>query len=101
MLTYLNGIWKCRHFWMSLVRHDLRTRYRRSFLGIAWSLLHPLCMTAILCLVFHKLFHQSVTEYAPQVLAGLAGTGNWSASGMRRCAPFGVGYCAGLWKPAE
>lgn len=42
-----------------------------------------------------------VGRVAYQVLAGLAGTGNWSASGMRRCAPFGVGYSAGLWKPAE
>jgi len=72
MLTYLNSIWKCRHFWMSLVRHDLRTRYRRSLLGLGWSLLQPICMTTVLCLVFHKLFHMSVADYAPQLLAGLA-----------------------------
>lgn len=72
MLTYFDAIWKCRHFWFSLVKLDLRTRYRRSFLGIGWSLLHPICMTAILCLVFHRLFNQSIADYAPHVLAGLA-----------------------------
>lgn len=72
MVNYFTAIWKCRHFWLSLVRHDLRTRYRRSIIGIGWSLLQPVCMTAILCLVFHKLFNQSVADYAPQVLAGLA-----------------------------
>jgi ABC-type polysaccharide/polyol phosphate export permease len=72
MLTYFDAIWKCRHFWLSLVKLDLRTRYRRSFLGLGWSLLHPICMTAILCLVFHRIFKQSVADYAPHVLAGLA-----------------------------
>ena len=72
MLTYFDSIWRCRYFWMSLVKVDLRTRYRRSFLGMGWSLLHPVCMTAILCLVFHKLCHESIANYAPHVLAGLA-----------------------------
>jgi ABC-type polysaccharide/polyol phosphate export permease len=72
MLTYFDAIWKCRHFWLSLVKLDLRTRYRRSFLGLGWSLLHPICMTVILCLVFHRLFNQSIADYAPHVLAGLA-----------------------------
>jgi len=71
MLSYFTAIWKARHFWFSLVRLDLRTRYRRSFLGIGWSLLHPLAMTTILCVVFHKLFKQSVIDYAPHLLAGL------------------------------
>jgi lipopolysaccharide transport system permease protein len=72
MLTYFGSIWKCRHFWLSLVKLDLRTRYRRSLLGMGWSLLHPVCMTAVMCLVFHKLFHQSVADFAPHILAGLA-----------------------------
>lgn len=72
MVTYFGSIWKCRHFWMSLVKLDLRTRYRRSALGIGWSLLHPICMTTIMCVVFHSLFHQSVVEYAPYLLSGLA-----------------------------
>ncbi len=72
MISYCQSIWRFRHFWLSLVKLDLRTRYRRSVLGIGWSLLHPVCMTAILCIVFHKLFHLSLVDYAPHVLAGLA-----------------------------
>jgi ABC-type polysaccharide/polyol phosphate export permease len=55
-----------------LVRLDLRTRYRRSVLGMGWSLLHPIAMTAILCTVFHKVFHANIREYGPFLLAGLA-----------------------------
>ena len=72
MSSYLQGIWRCRYFWLSLVRLDLRRRYRRSVLGIGWSLLNPLAMTAILCAVFHQVFKQDVREYAPYLLTGLA-----------------------------
>jgi ABC-type polysaccharide/polyol phosphate export permease len=72
MGNYLAAIWKCRYFWMSLVKMDLRTRYRRSVLGMGWSLLHPIAMTTILCTVFHKVFKVDVREYAPFLLAGLA-----------------------------
>ncbi len=72
MGDYLRAVWRCRYFWLSLVKMDLRTRYRRSVLGLGWSLLQPLAMTAILCTVFHKLFDKSVHEYAPLLLSGLA-----------------------------
>jgi ABC-type polysaccharide/polyol phosphate export permease len=72
MADYFKRVWDCRHFWVSLVRMDLRTRYRRSVLGLGWSLLHPVAMASILCLVFHQLFDQSITEFGPYLLAGLA-----------------------------
>jgi lipopolysaccharide transport system permease protein len=71
MYAYFKAIWACRFFWLSLVKMDLRTRYRGSVLGIGWSLLQPLAMTAILCTVFCRVFNQSVREYAPFLLAGL------------------------------
>src|SRR5436309_97271 len=45
-------VFKLRHFWFSLVRNDIQNRYRRSFLGIAWSLARPLGMTIVLSIVF-------------------------------------------------
>src|SRR5712691_7644046 len=72
MGEYFNSIWRCRYFWLSLVKNDLRTRYRRSVLGMGWSLLHPIAMTAVLTVVFTQLFGQDPKTYAPMVLAGLA-----------------------------
>jgi lipopolysaccharide transport system permease protein len=73
MHAYMSAVWRCRYFWLSLVKNDLRTRYRRSLLGIGWSLLHPLAMTAVITLVFTTMFGKGDwREYAPQILAALA-----------------------------
>jgi ABC-type polysaccharide/polyol phosphate export permease len=71
MVAYLRAVWTCRFFWLSLVRMDLRTRYRGSFLGIGWSLLNPVIMTTILCTVVTTLFNQDPWNYAPFLFAGL------------------------------
>jgi ABC-type polysaccharide/polyol phosphate export permease len=74
MGRYLNDIWRCRYFWLSLVRMDLRRRYRRSVLGLGWSLLHPLIMTGLLCLVLRPLVMpgQPLGRCAIFFLCGLA-----------------------------
>ena len=41
-------------------------------LGVGWTLLHPLAMTAVLCVVFHGIFGRDIASYAPLVLTGLA-----------------------------
>lgn len=70
--SYLSAIWRIRFFWMALVRIDLRNRYRRSMIGIGWSLLHPIAMTIVLCVVFSNLFRmEKISEYAPFLLSGL------------------------------
>jgi lipopolysaccharide transport system permease protein len=68
---YCQRVWRFRHFFFSLVRMDLRSRYRRSYLGFAWSLIRPLSMCAVLCLVFTKVFNVSIATYAPFLLIGL------------------------------
>src|SRR5207244_8981444 len=47
--------------------------YRRSLLGMGWSLLQPLVMTSILCVVFRHFSPAPIQEYAPHVLTGLIG----------------------------
>jgi ABC-type polysaccharide/polyol phosphate export permease len=72
MISYFGRIWACRYFWLSLVRIDLRARYRRSVLGVGWSLLRPVLLTIILCVVFRRLFKRpDVWDFAPYLLSGL------------------------------
>ena len=45
-----------RELFGSLFRRDLRAKYRGSFLGLAWSLLHPLVLMGVYLLVFSVLW---------------------------------------------
>jgi len=54
-----------------LALSDLRGRWRRSFLGVAWSVVQPLGMTMLLAVVFGRLFKQNIGEYAPYILSGM------------------------------
>lgn len=71
MLSYLGGVWHSRYFWLSLVRMDLRQRYRGSFVGVGWSLLQPIAMTIIFCMAFRTVFQADVAHYVPFLLSGM------------------------------
>lgn len=73
MFRHLSAVWTARYFLFALVRLDLRLRYRRSVLGIGWSLLHPIAMTAVFTVVFSQLFGDgNPIGYATFALSGLA-----------------------------
>jgi ABC-type polysaccharide/polyol phosphate export permease len=72
MWAYAVSVWKCRNFWLSLVVNDLQLRYRRSVLGVGWSLLHPLAAAAVMGAVFHEIFKVSIQDFLPYLLCGLA-----------------------------
>lgn len=88
MTAYLTQIWRLRYFLSSLVRTDLRNRYRRSVLGIGWSLMHPILMTAVLCAVFCPLFQVDYRQFAPFVLTGLAFWNYLVATTLQGCHCF-------------
>ncbi len=91
MTAYLRSLWDHRHFCWSLVKVDLQNRYRGSMLGLGWSLLHPLLMTALLCAVFHQLVGVGVQEYAPFLLSGLAVWAFLVSSTVQGCITFLTG----------
>jgi len=55
---------------VQLVRRDIVARYKRSVLGIGWTMLQPLGMMIILTIVFSQLFGR-VDGYAAYLLSGL------------------------------
>jgi ABC-type polysaccharide/polyol phosphate export permease len=71
MTAYLLQVWHYRRFVLTLTRFDLRARYKGTVLGLGWTLLHPLAMTAILCILFYRVFQMPLCEYAPFLLVGL------------------------------
>jgi ABC-2 type transport system permease protein len=61
-----------RHLILQLVRRDVLTRYKRSVLGVGWTLLNPLGMMIVLTLAFSQIFRfDSIRSYPAYVLSGL------------------------------
>lgn len=62
--------WHYRDLILQLVRRDVTSRYKRSVLGVAWTMLNPLGTMLILTIVFSKLFGR-IEGYAAYILSGL------------------------------
>jgi homopolymeric O-antigen transport system permease protein len=67
----IRSILKYRHLLIQFVRRDILTRYKRSVLGVAWTMLNPLGTMLILTIVFSRAFGGSQPGYAAYVLSGL------------------------------
>lgn len=61
---------KYRDLIYQLVRRDIVARYKRSILGIVWTMLQPLGMMLVMTIVFSQLFHR-VEGYSLYLLSGL------------------------------
>lgn len=89
MIGQISTIWKFRSFWLSLVVMDLRTRYRRSILGVGWSLMNPLMMTAVFCVVFAAwLNNPDWRNSGPYFLAGITLFDFVKTSALSGCQTF-------------
>lgn len=53
-----------------LVARDIKVRYRRSFLGMLWTVLNPLLMMVVITIVFSTLFKQNIEHFPIYYLAG-------------------------------
>jgi ABC-2 type transport system permease protein len=54
----------------NLVRRDFTTKYRRSVLGVLWSVLCPLMMMMVISAVFSTIFRVQIENYAVYYLTG-------------------------------
>jgi len=69
-VSELKELGRYRYLLGQLVRRDILTRYKRSVLGVAWTMLNPLGTMLILSLVFSNLFHAE-GSYPVYILSGL------------------------------
>lgn len=71
LFEYIKGIRAHRYILMSLVSRDLIAKYRRSKLGVLWSVLMPLGLALIVGSVYSILFGANPREFIPTLFAGL------------------------------
>ena len=52
------------------VKRDFKTKYRRSVLGILWSVLNPLGMMLVMTVVFSHLFRAGIENFPVYLMCG-------------------------------
>ena len=68
------AFWDYRQLILLLVKRDIAVRYKRSLLGLLWTLLNPLLTSLVLWFVFINIFSAKLpdgTQFAPYLLAGV------------------------------
>ena len=66
----LNGFLTYQPLLRELVVRDIKVRYRKSFLGITWTVLNPLLMMLVMVTIFSHLFRPSISNYPVYILTG-------------------------------
>ncbi|HEX7614172.1 MAG TPA: hypothetical protein VF554_02735, partial [Thermoanaerobaculia bacterium] len=63
-------LWRYRHLVLELVRRDIKVRYKRSVLGIGWTMLSPLLQMISMTWVFSVVIKQDSRNYPVYFLSG-------------------------------
>lgn len=70
MSTYIENFKKFQPLLWELIARDIKIKYRRSVLGVLWTLLNPLFMMIVLSVVFSNLFKFDVEYFPVYLLSG-------------------------------
>ena len=67
---YLQVLKKYRFLLEDMVVRDIKLKYRRSVIGLLWSILNPLLMMVVITAVFQNLFRFEIENFAVYYLTG-------------------------------
>ena len=70
VLVMLSGFRRYQSLLYELVSRDIKIRYRRSVLGLLWTLLNPILMMAVMTIVFSQLFRFEIENFPIYFFAG-------------------------------
>lgn len=68
---YWQKIYDARYFLWHLVKLDLENKFRRSKLGILWTIANPLLLSILMGVVFGVAFKNNIVTYMPYILSGI------------------------------
>ena len=70
LTEYIQNFKKFRPLLNELIARDIKIKYRKSVLGVLWTLLNPLFMMIVLSFVFSNLFKFDVENFPVYLLSG-------------------------------
>ncbi len=88
MLKLLSTTYQARELLWAFIEREIKTRYRRSFLGLLWSLITPLYQVALMTVVVKMIWHKPDDDYSVKVLCGLVVWTFFSSGITTSCASF-------------
>lgn len=71
VISALLAVKKYRFLIDQLVSRDFKTRYKRSVLGVLWSVLNPLLMMLVQYFVFSNVFRLDIPNFAAYLIVGV------------------------------
>lgn len=70
MEQYLKIVKQNEFLFEELVKRDFKKKYKRTVLGVVWSMLSPLIMLGVMSFVFSQFFGRMIEYYVLYILAG-------------------------------
>jgi lipopolysaccharide transport system permease protein len=67
----LGEVWRFRQLVALLVSRELKVRYKRSILGVLWTMMNPLLLMVVYAVVFSTILRAAVPNYTIFLLGGL------------------------------
>ena len=80
IFPYFAKLYKFRSLIYQLVKRDFKAKYKRSVLGILWTILNPLLTMFVLVIVFSKIFRFEIENFPVYLLSGTLLFGYFSES---------------------
>lgn len=71
MFSKIREIIEYRDMIMSMVRRDLRGRYKGSIIGFFWNFINPLCQIVVYYVVFSQIFRNGIDKFHVFLIVGM------------------------------
>ena len=62
-MKFIKELWQYREMIVSLVKRDLKSRYKGSILGFLWMFLNPLLQLCVYTIVFSGIMRMDIEKY--------------------------------------
>ena len=70
MLSVIKNFFRYRSFLAAVVKRDIRKKYYKSYLGVVWTVLHPLLSAVVMTIIFSTLFQRAIPNFIVYLLCG-------------------------------
>lgn len=70
MINVIKNFVRYKFLLQELIKKEIKLKYRRSYLGILWTLLEPILTTIVLTVVFSRLYEKGEKNFPVYILGG-------------------------------